>query len=56
MDEYPDPGDFLEADDYDIYENRYEDELEMMMEEENSKPKNNNNNTKKGLYTYICSS
>lgn len=51
--DYPDPGDFLESDDYSVYENRYEDELEMM--EENFKPKrNDNNNAKKGMAMQLC--
>eukprot|EP00111_Clytia_hemisphaerica_P007026 TCONS_00020366-protein len=33
--DYPDPEDFLDQDDYDLYENRFQDEFEMMEEFEN---------------------
>ena len=43
MDDYPDPGDFLEEDDYAAFESRYEDELEMMEEDFMTSDRNRNN-------------
>jgi len=45
--DYPDPDDFLEPDDYDVYESRFQDEFDMMdeMTEETKKSK--------GIYNII---
>ena len=41
--DYPDPEDFLDQDDYELYESRFQDEFEMMEEMEME----NNNTTQK---------
>ena len=38
--DYPDPDDFLEPDDYDLYESRFQDEFDMM-DEMTEEPKSN---------------